>query len=1132
MNKFLTKIATFGLGMIMAIGVGVAAANSEFTRVSAAESSDWISLATGKGASGSGKAFTISDSNGVSLTFSKGYGTGTQIRNYANGTTTLSYDSTKVIVESVTMQVGDGKLGGTWTNAKLSGSTVTFNSCASGTKVANSEQARILGISVNYNIVGSSESEPPTSSEEPETPVTPESGSKTFKKYTDNITSGNYLVTYQNGAMQASISSSRFQYATVAPSNETIKDPNADLIWSIQQNGSYWTLYNESTSKYAGGTGTKNQGKLLESITDYAKWTVSGASNYEFVNLGNKSKGVNANLRKNDTYGFACYATGTGGALTLYKEVEVANYSITTNIKNGKSTGATQISAEGNATLTITADEGYILPANVTVVNADYTWNSSTGELLLSNPTGNVTITAECKKINVNFNINCNITNGSSSGPITIAQGGYATIVITADDDYKLPGNVTVVNAEHIWNSSTGELILSNATGDVSISADCIQLEIFNITVLTENCVFEGPQTVKENSTVSLTFTADAGFSLPSQITTNLDDNDFTWDRDSGIFTVKKATKDIEVTVVASTYSNSTDLSAGNYFIKMNNKYLSAVSGGTGTLSDSQSAAIIFTFSLVGDDLWIIECNNKYLTIGNSSTSLSLGDNSFNLTIEWDNEEQNTRKIHVKGDRALAYYPQGNQIRTYDATVNYDFGVELEKAKTIENFYINSTDANFDVLKGTTFTAETATEKGFTAFISYVGEQTPEDVTNQCTWELDTSEINSNAVLTVTYGTLEPITIEGLNIYSIEIVTLELDLTDVKTDYSEGEKLDVSNLKVTGIDTRGDSHTIELSKLIFNPSLDQKLSLTDNIITVSYVNEDYETTASTSYEIIVAVFDGYTLVTDISELSSGDRIIIVAKNESVALSTTQNTNNRAPVSVNKTDNGIEHNDAMEIITLVEGFSEGTFGFEVEPGRYLHSGTGDNNHLKTTTTLDDYSSWNISINSDVATIKTNTEGNRNWLRYNTNNNIFSCYGSGQTDVCIYKASTNYVLKNYVDEYLRFNTIDLDADTTMDCKNSGYYQQAKEAYLALDEDAKTSFVTEDEYENARLRLAAWAKANNEEFDPTTHQFHSTLKLAILGIDSSNPESITLLIVTALIALSTVAVIYFKKREQNAR
>ena len=142
----------------------------------------------------------------------------------------------------------------------------------------------------------------------------------TFEKYTGTITEGDYIIVYQNYAMTAAVSSNRFTNTTVTVTNNTITNPDASIVWHIAPNGSDWTIYNVAAAKYASGNGTKNQGKLVASVADnYAKWTVSGSSTYEFVNNGNKAKGVNANLRNNGTYGFACYATGTGGALTLYK---------------------------------------------------------------------------------------------------------------------------------------------------------------------------------------------------------------------------------------------------------------------------------------------------------------------------------------------------------------------------------------------------------------------------------------------------------------------------------------------------------------------------------------------------------------------------------------------------------------------------------------------------------------------------------------------------------------------------------------------------------------------------------------------------------------------------------------------
>ena len=148
--------------------------------------------------------------------------------------------------------------------------------------------------------------------------------STTYEKYTGAITEGYYVIAYNTYAMKNTVSSSRLSYATIAPSNNTLENPDANIIWKIEADGTYYTLYNEAANAYAAGTGEKNKAQLLASVTDYAKWTVSGDSTYEFVNLGNADAGVNKNLRNNGAYGFACYSTSTGGALTLYKQTSMA----------------------------------------------------------------------------------------------------------------------------------------------------------------------------------------------------------------------------------------------------------------------------------------------------------------------------------------------------------------------------------------------------------------------------------------------------------------------------------------------------------------------------------------------------------------------------------------------------------------------------------------------------------------------------------------------------------------------------------------------------------------------------------------------------------------------------------------
>ena len=148
------------------------------------------------------------------------------------------------------------------------------------------------------------------------------SSSTNYALYSGSLTEGDYVIYYDGYAMKNTVSSNRLSYEEVTPTNNVISEPSNSIIWHIAPSGNYWTIYNSDVQKYAAGNGTKNQAALDSSIADSSKWEVTGTSTYEFVNKANTSASVNANLRNNGTYGFACYSTGTGGALSLYKQSE------------------------------------------------------------------------------------------------------------------------------------------------------------------------------------------------------------------------------------------------------------------------------------------------------------------------------------------------------------------------------------------------------------------------------------------------------------------------------------------------------------------------------------------------------------------------------------------------------------------------------------------------------------------------------------------------------------------------------------------------------------------------------------------------------------------------------------------
>ena len=148
----------------------------------------------------------------------------------------------------------------------------------------------------------------------------------------------------------------------------------------------------------------------------------------------------------------------------------------------------------------------------------------------------------------------------------------------------------------------------------------------------------------------------------------------------------------------------------------------------------------------------------------------------------------------------------------------------------------------------------------------------------------------------------------------------------------------------------------------------------------------------------------YKLVKNINELSAGDEIIIVNNEAKVAISTNQKSNNRGTASVNIENETIQYlGSDVQIIELVTGTVANTFGFKVDT-KYLYAANSSSNYLRSSASLDANGSWLITIDASTgsATIKAQGSNTRNWLRFNKTSDLFSCYGSGQQDVFIYKS----------------------------------------------------------------------------------------------------------------------------------
>ena len=214
-----------------------------------------------------------------------------------------------------------------------------------------------------------------------------------YELYSGTITEGDYVIVYSGKAMKNSISSNRLEYWSVTPANNKISNPEATIVWHIAASGDYWTIYNAAVSKYAASTGSKNQAKLEDSVTDNSKWTVTGTSTYEFENKARAAADSDNDkkwLRNNGTYGFACYASSTGGELSLYKKVasskEPAGLSYSTSKYSttfGASFPTPSLTNPNSLSVTYSSSDATIADVN-----------STTGAVTIKSKMGNATITA------------------------------------------------------------------------------------------------------------------------------------------------------------------------------------------------------------------------------------------------------------------------------------------------------------------------------------------------------------------------------------------------------------------------------------------------------------------------------------------------------------------------------------------------------------------------------------------------------------------------------------------------------------------------------------------------------------------------------------------------------------------
>ncbi len=251
--------------------------------------------------------------------------------------------------------------------------------------------------------------------------------------------------------------------------------------------------------------------------------------------------------------------------------------------------------------------------------------------------------------------------------------------------------------------------------------------------------------------------------------------------------------------------------------------------------------------------------------------------------------------------------------------------------------------------------------------------------------------------------------ISKITVY-LKAIGVSISASTGSTNYAQGNNRIFAGTEVTFTVTNCDDANI------VGTVNDEEMTFTDGVCTLT-INENakVEIVAGTGDDVqhsnydFTAILGQFRLVTDATELKAGDRLIIANTENNAAMANIVKANNKDKVSVSITDGVLTYTVRPLILSL--GGEDGKWTFKTQnyggittsedEGYLAATGTGTKNYMDV---QEDPApaTINIGTNGD-ATIKF-ASSNRNILRYNATNSIFSCYSGGQEPVQIYKYYT--------------------------------------------------------------------------------------------------------------------------------
>lgn len=366
----------------------------------------------------------------------------------------------------------------------------------------------------------------------------------------------------------------------------------------------------------------------------------------------------------------------------------------------------------------------------------------------------------------------------------------------------------------------------------------------------------------------------------------------------------------------------------------------------------------------------------------------------------------------------------------------------------------------------------------------------------------DAIQIDYEEVAPPVFGTLDKIT---------------LDTTSVKTDYIVGNTYTSEGLVVVAHDTDGNFKSVTGFTTNYDGVTFTNAHVGTKVVTVSYSEGGITKTAT--YNIEVAIPTMLDAVTATSSLQFGATYALADPESGSAMNTTV-SNFFGRYDAVFVSNSLAVENQTQLFTLEIGNQANSFAFKLVNGpnadKYIQLGT-DANNLTTKATIDDNSSWTITIAEGVTTITSVAFPNRS-IKYNSDAPRFATYKSGQNDVTLFVQTSTISDATAVNRLVteintgRGNSAFEQCGHLVEVFDGAYNQLSAAGKTLFNESADADIVAA---RNRLLYMKAWVAAN------TAAPFAGTIM---------NNFTTSAIIVISLLGISIIAIYYFfikKKR-----